>query len=154
MMTFTAVCRLSACPSSRILSVPFPPDAVRGIAFSVVAVVIRNAADTNPCLSHAARISSVSRTNQPPPPPPDLQVTSSPSSLHLSSSTAGKSMLTMDYFNAQSQRQMADEVCEFVVDNDLEVLMVNETWLLVAGDEPCLRELTPTDYVTYAFPRS
>lgn len=63
-------------------------------------------------------------------------------------------MLTMDYFNAQSQRQMADEVCEFVVDNDLEVLMVNETWLLVAGDEPCLRELTPTDYVTYAFPRS
>ena len=74
--------------------------------------------------------------------------------MHLSSSTADKSMLILGYFDAQSVGQKAGEVCEFVVDNALEVLTLTETWLLVAGDEPCLRELTPTDYVTYAFPRS
>lgn len=64
--------------------------------------------------------------------------------MHLS----GKSVLTLGYFNAQSVHQKTGEIREFVADGDFDALILTETWLLVAGDEPCLRELTPTDYVT------
>ena len=64
--------------------------------------------------------------------------------MHLSSSTAGKSKLTLGHFNAQSARQKAGETCEFVVDDDLEVLILNEPLLLVGLDESCLRDLTPS----------
>ena len=64
--------------------------------------------------------------------------------MHLSSSTAGKSKLTLGYFNAQSARQKAGETCEFVVDDDLDVLILTEPLLLVGLDESCLRDLTPS----------
>ena len=62
-------------------------------------------------------------------------------------SPAKNSQLTMTYFNAQSVCQRAGEICDFIVDNKLDALILTETWLQEVGDEPCVKEMTPPDYV-------
>ena len=58
----------------------------------------------------------------------------------------------MAYFNAQSVRQIAGEIHDFIVDNKLDALILTETWLQEVGDEPCVKEMTPPDYVFHSFP--
>ena len=70
-----------------------------------------------------------------------------------STATADNSRLTMAYFNAQSVRQIAGEIRDFIVDNTLDALILTEIWLQEVGDEPCVKEMTPTDYVFHSFPR-
>ena len=33
------------------------------------------------------------------------------------------------------------------------ILILTETWLQEVGDEPCVKEMTPPDYVFHSFPR-
>ena len=44
-----------------------------------------------------------------------------------STATADNSRLTMAYFNAQSVRQIAGEIRDFIVDNTLDALILTET---------------------------
>ena len=72
---------------------------------------------------------------------------------HASTETGHNSRLTMAYFNAQSVRQIAGEIHDFIADNTLDALILTETWLQEVGDEPCVKEMTPPDYVFHSFPR-
>ena len=69
---------------------------------------------------------------------------------HASTETAHNSRLTMAYFNAQSVRQIAGEIHDFIVDNKLDALILTETWLQEVGDEPCVKEMTPR--ITFSTP--
>ena len=72
---------------------------------------------------------------------------------HASTETGHNSRLTMAYFNAQSVRQIAGEIHDFIADNTLDALILTETWLQEVGDEPYVKEMTPPDYVFHSFPR-
>jgi len=63
-------------------------------------------------------------------------------------------MMDIGYFNARSVRNKSDEICDFVVENDLDVCAISETWLsgndsdkIVCGD------ITPTGYSLKHMPR-
>ena len=73
---------------------------------------------------------------------------------HASTETAHNSRLTMAYsVNAQSVREIAGEIHDFIVDNKLDALILTQTWLQEVGDEPCIKEMTLPDYVFHFFPR-
>ena len=56
-------------------------------------------------------------------------------------------------FNVQSCRQIATDICELVVDNDLDIVMLTETWLYEKGDEAYISAMTPAEYDCHSFPR-
>ena len=56
-------------------------------------------------------------------------------------------------FNTQSSREVATEISEIVLDNDLDILMLTETWLYAEGDEAYESAMTPHGYKSYFFPR-
>ena len=56
-------------------------------------------------------------------------------------------------FNTQSSRQVATDISEIVLDNDLDMLMLTETWLYAEGDEAYESAMTPHGYKSYFFPR-
>jgi len=62
-------------------------------------------------------------------------------------SPAKNSQLTMTYFNTQSVCQRAGEICDIIVDNKLDTLILMETWLQEVGDEPC-----SPDYLIQPYP--
>ncbi|XP_072037652.1 uncharacterized protein [Amphiura filiformis] len=57
-------------------------------------------------------------------------------------------------FNVQSCRQIATDISEIISDNDLDILMLTETWLYAEGDEAYESAMTPHGYDSYSFPRS
>ena len=59
----------------------------------------------------------------------------------------------MACLNAQSVFQIAGDIHEFIADNTLDALILTETWLQEVGDGPCIKEMTPPDYVFHSFPR-
>jgi len=56
-------------------------------------------------------------------------------------------------FNVQSSRQIAADIAEIILDNDLDMLMLTETWLYAKGDEVYESTMTPDGYDSYFFPR-
>ena len=55
--------------------------------------------------------------------------------------------------NIQSARPAAHNLHELVIDNNVDVLALTETWLYEKGDETCLADLTPKGYTCRSFPR-
>lgn len=67
-----------------------------------------------------------------------------------------KKNLCIASFNAQSlgpqHKQLA--LKEFILDQDIDIMMVQETWLKKSGDEAKIACMTPPGYTTKSFPRS
>ena len=67
--------------------------------------------------------------------------------------------LRIALFNAQSvsstqQASKRTEIVEFIQDNDLDILILTETWLKENGDDSAIADLTPVNYFLKSFPRS
>ena len=45
------------------------------------------------------------------------------------------------------------DISDLIEDNDIDILLMTETWLKEQGDEAYIAEMTPSDYVTKSFPR-
>ncbi|XP_072028205.1 uncharacterized protein [Amphiura filiformis] len=56
-------------------------------------------------------------------------------------------------FNAQSCRQIATDIVEIITDNNLDLVMLTETWLYEKGDEPYMSLMTPHGFNCHSFPR-
>ena len=56
-------------------------------------------------------------------------------------------------FNAQSCRQIVNDLFEIIVENNLDILMLTETWLYEQGDEAYITAMTPPGYTCHSFPR-
>ena len=59
----------------------------------------------------------------------------------------------MIYLNAQSCRNKVSDLNDFVIDHDIDILLLTETWLKELGDEAQKAEMTPAGYVLKSFPR-
>ena len=57
-------------------------------------------------------------------------------------------------FNSQSCRQKASDIHELNIPNDVDVLMLTETWLYPQGDEAYIAAMTPGSYDFHSFSRS
>ena len=56
--------------------------------------------------------------------------------------------------NARSVKNKAEIICEFVVENDADVVVVTETWLGAGDRDKIIRgNLTPTGYSLLDVPR-
>ena len=53
--------------------------------------------------------------------------------------------LSFLYFNAGSVRNKADTVCDYVIENKVDLCAITETWLS-EGDSQIVTDITPTDY--------
>ena len=73
----------------------------------------------------------------------------------LSSSSAGNT-LNVCLFNARSvgtSRRRSD-ISTFIQDNNIDIMLLTETWLRPAGDEAKIADLAPPGYSVLSFPRS
>ena len=73
----------------------------------------------------------------------------------LSSSSAENTLLVC-LFNARSvgtSRRRSD-ISTFIQDNNIDIMLLTETWLRPAGDEAKIAELAPPGYSVLCFPRS
>jgi len=52
-----------------------------------------------------------------------------------------------------SCRQIATDIHDLIVDTNVDVLMLMETWLYSHGDEAYIAAMTPAGYVFRSFPR-
>ena len=59
----------------------------------------------------------------------------------------------MGYLNAQTVREKTEDIVELIVDLDIDLLFITETWLLPAGDESVVEHLAPPGYTAYSRPR-
>lgn len=64
-----------------------------------------------------------------------------------------KSKLSFCCLNVQSLRIKTTEFHDFVLENNLDVVAITETWLYPSGDEIAISELTPTGYTFHHIPR-
>ena len=61
--------------------------------------------------------------------------------------TTVREKISVGYLNARSVKNKSAEVADFVVDNELDICAITETWLgKEGGDELVCRELTPAGY--------
>ena len=62
------------------------------------------------------------------------------------------------FFNAQSLGPNCQEkriaVCEFISDNHIDIMFIQETWFKQKGDEGKISKLAPPGYYVKSFPRS
>ena len=56
--------------------------------------------------------------------------------------------------NAQSVRNKTDMIVDHIIDNDIDVLCITESWLCESGDEKVIKDLTPDGYKFINVPRS
>ena len=73
----------------------------------------------------------------------------------LSSSSAENTLLVC-LFNARSvgtSRRRSD-ISTFIQDNNVDIMLLTETWLRPAGDEAKIADLAPPGYLVLSFPRS
>ena len=73
----------------------------------------------------------------------------------LSSSSAENTFLVC-LFNARSvgtSRKRSD-ISTFIQDNNIDIMLLTETWLRAAGDEAKIADLAPPNYSVLSFPRS
>ena len=66
------------------------------------------------------------------------------------------SCLQVACFNARSvgSSSRRTDICDFIIDNNVDVLFITETWLKQDGDEAKLFDLTPAGYSIKSFPRN
>ena len=67
-------------------------------------------------------------------------------------STVGN--VTIGLLNAQSSVKKAILINDLIIEKSLDIMIITETWLHEGGDEPAIREMTPTVYVFFQKPRS
>jgi hypothetical protein len=65
------------------------------------------------------------------------------------------SQLLVCAFNAQAlgQSEKRTAICTFIADNDVDVMLLSETWLRSSGDEAKLKDLAPPGYSVQSFAR-
>ena len=77
--------------------------------------------------------------------------------LHIPlSSSSAENTLTVCLFNARSigtSRRRSD-ISTFIQDNNIDIMLLMETWLCPAGDEAKIADLAPPGYSVLSFPRS
>ena len=56
--------------------------------------------------------------------------------------------------NAQSVRNKTNMIVDHIIDNDIDVLWITESWLCESGDEKMIKDLTPDGYKFINVPRS
>ena len=56
-------------------------------------------------------------------------------------------------FNAQSCRRIVNDLSEIIIENNLDILMLTETWLYEQGGEAYITAMTPPGYTCHSFPR-
>lgn len=63
--------------------------------------------------------------------------------------------LSLCLFNSQSvcKDGKADTIADFVIENNLDIMFITETWLRQLGDEPITASLTPRGYRLASYPR-
>ena len=76
-----------------------------------------------------------------------------PSPSHHSSKTPNKA-LSVCLLNSQSVNPVgkADLISDYIVQQNLDIMFITETWLLLVDDPKC-KELTPVGYLFASFPR-
>ena len=57
------------------------------------------------------------------------------------------------YINAQSSRNKVHELSDLIIDTNLDMLFITESWLSPNGDEAIIKSLTPPNYSCKSFPR-
>ena len=66
--------------------------------------------------------------------------------------------LKVGTFNAQSLGPTCQDkrvaIYDFILENDLDILLIQETWFKEKGDESKCAEIAPPHYITKSFPRS
>ena len=69
-------------------------------------------------------------------------------------STEKTRKVTVTVFNARSvgEKSKRSDISDFIVDNDVHVLFLTETWLLPSGDDAKCSDLSPPGYRTLSFP--
>ena len=55
-------------------------------------------------------------------------------------------------FNVQSCHHLANDLSEIAIENNLDILILNETWLYKQGDEAYITIMTTSGYTCQAFP--
>ena len=73
----------------------------------------------------------------------------------LSSSSAENTLLAC-LFNARSvgTSRRTSDISTFIQDNNIDIMLLTETWLRPAGDEAKIADLAPPGYSVLSFPRS
>ena len=74
----------------------------------------------------------------------------------LLSSSSAENTLLVCLFNARSvgtSRRRSD-ISTFIQDNDIDIMLLTETWLRPAGDEAKIADLAPPEYSVLSLPRS
>ena len=59
----------------------------------------------------------------------------------------------LGYINCRSARNKTASILNFIIENDLDLLAMVETWFSAEGDEANLQELTPEGYLYKHAPR-
>ena len=67
-----------------------------------------------------------------------------------------KRCFSLFLFNARSvgTSRKKTEICNFITDNDVDIMFLTETWLRPSGDEAKCADLAPPGYSVHSFPRS
>ena len=76
-------------------------------------------------------------------------------SIYLSNRPSYK--LRISHFNAQSVANCPEKrtaINQFILDNDVDILFLTETWLKPQGDSSKCADLAPVGYVVRSFPRA
>ena len=83
--------------------------------------------------------------------PPNRQL------LHIPlSSSSAENTLIVCLFNARSvgTSRWRSDISTFIQDNNIDIMLLTETWLRPAGDEAKIADLAPPGYSVLSFPRS
>ena len=71
----------------------------------------------------------------------------------LTTSPTQPKNLNVHYFNARSCANKPEDVYDFIVTNNVDILFITETWLRENGDEPVIAAMTPPSYKFQSKPR-
>ena len=61
--------------------------------------------------------------------------------------------LRIGYFNAQSCRNKTEENFDLIIEKNIDILLITETWLAQHGDDVTIQNLTPPYFICKSFPR-
>ncbi len=72
---------------------------------------------------------------------------------HFNSQNQVKIKLKAALWNAQSARNKTLQISDTIVEDDLDILFLTETWLKQTGDESTILDMLPNGYKIYHIPR-
>ena len=61
--------------------------------------------------------------------------------------------LRIGYFNAQSCTNKTEEIFDLIIEKNIDILLITETWLAQHGDDVTIQNLTPPNFICKSFPR-